>query len=35
MNELDFEEEALVLTTNLAENVHSCPCGFLLEMVAI
>jgi hypothetical protein len=34
-NELDFEEEDLVPTTNLTENVHSSPCGFLLEMVAI
>ncbi len=33
MNELEFEEEALVPTTNLVENVHSSPCGFLWEMV--
>jgi hypothetical protein len=35
MNELDFKEEALVPTSNFAENVHSSPCGFLLEMIAI
>jgi hypothetical protein len=36
MNELDCEEEALMPTTNLVENVHIHPymCGFLLEMVA-
>jgi hypothetical protein len=36
MNELDREEDALMPTTNLVENVHIHPymCGFLLEMVA-
>jgi hypothetical protein len=30
MNEFDLEEEALVLTTNFVDNVHS-SMGFILE----